>query len=327
MPEPTRITIAGAGSIGCFTGGLLAAAGLPVTLLARDRIIGEITNNGLTLTDYTGLAKTLPADALTLTTSPGCLATAGLILVTVKTAATAGIAADIARHARSQIPVVSLQNGLDAVETLRAALPGHDVRAAMVPFNVVPESPGHYHRASSGDIVIGAGPGHIAAALSVPGLPISEHRDITALQWGKLLINLNNALNALSGLPVQKMLLSRDWRYLMADQMAEALQVLRAAGIHARSTTPLPAALIPPVLRLPTWAFSRIAAQMLTIDPVARTSMAYDLQNRRPTEIDSLQGRIIALGKTHAIPTPICTRVAQEITRATQPGLHPDMLR
>ena len=44
----------------------------------------------------------------------------------------------------------------------------------------------------------------------------------------------------------------------------------------------------PHILRLPTPLFTRIAARMLTIDPSARTSMAYDSDGRaRPTEIDS----------------------------------------
>jgi len=128
------------------------------------------------------------------------------------------------------------------------------------------------------------------------------------------------------------MLMSRDWRCLMAEQMAEALVVLSAAGISLKSTTPMPARLIPFVLRLPTPVFIRIAAQMLTIDPTARTSMAYDLLQNRRTEIGSLQGAIIALGQTHGVPTPILDRVAQAIRDAEAagqgaPGLTPQSLR
>ena len=100
----------------------------------------------------------------------------------------------------------------------------------------------------------------------------------------------------------------RDWRRLMADQMAEALAVLKAADIPAASTTPLPVWMTPHILRLPTPLFTRIAAKMLTIDPSARTSMAYDVMEGRPTEIDSLQGEIIRLGKTRNTPTPINLR-------------------
>ena len=46
------------------------------------------------------------------------------------------------------------------------------------------------------------------------------------MQWGKLLVNLNNALNALAGLPLRQQLAQRTWRRLFADQIAEGLAAL-----------------------------------------------------------------------------------------------------
>lgn len=323
-----QIVIAGAGSIGCFCGGLLAAAGRDVTLLGRARVLDEVRANGLHLTDFAGLESRVAPHSLTLDTDPDCLARADVILVSVKTGATADMAALIRRHAPSTAIVVSLQNGHAAAATLRAQLPGWDVRAGMVPFNVVPRGPGSYHRATSGDILIGTGTRDLMPVLSVPHLPVGETAGIDAVQWGKLLINLNNALNALSGLTLQQQLLDRDWRRVMADQMAEALGVLKAAGIAAKSTAPVPSTLIPHILRLPTGLFRRIAAQMIAIDPTARTSMAYDLQAGRPTEIAALQGEIIRLGATNGVPTPICAHVAHLIRRAGPDShLTPDALR
>ena len=202
----------------------------------------------------------------------------------------------------------------------------------MVRFNVVPTGPGAYHRATLGDIVIAAGPGELATTLSVPNLPVRDSENIEAVQWGKLLVNFNNALNALSGLPIQQQLTDRNWRRLMADQMTEALAVLKAAQIPVRSTMPLSAWMTLHILRLPTPLFIRIAAQMLTIDHTARTSMAYDSAEGRPTEIESLQGEIIALGRKHRRPTPLCSRVAERTAEAsapgeTQPNLTPAQIR
>lgn len=315
-----HIVIAGAGAIGCFVGGLLAAGGHAVTLLGRPRILDPIRATGLRLTDFAGLEVHVEPKALELSETPDCMEGAALVLVTVKGGATADMAAQIATHAPPEAPVISLQNGLGNADILRAALPGRDVRAGMVPFNVVPAGPGHWHRATSGDIVIGAGPGDLAATLTVPGLTVTEDAEITAIQWGKLLLNLNNALNALSGLALRDQLMSRNWRRLMADQMAEALGVLRAAGIAVKSTTPLPAWMAPHILRLPTPLFSRIAAQMLTIDPTARTSMAYDVRAGRATEIDQLQGLIVELAEKRGISAAICTKIAEEVRRLTATG-------
>ncbi|NOD62669.1 MULTISPECIES: 2-dehydropantoate 2-reductase [unclassified Ruegeria] len=322
-----KLVIAGAGSIGCYCGALLARAGHSVTLLGRARVLDPIHENGLTVTDFDGLDYTAPAASLALSQDPTCLGHAELIIVTVKSVATADIADQIGTEALPDVPVLSWQNGIENAATLRAALPGRDVRAGMVPFNVVPNGPATYHRATSGEIVIESGPGDLASRLSSPDLPVLASDQIEAVQWGKLLINLNNALNALSGLTIVDQLTNRDWRILVADQMAEALSVLKAAGHPVASTTPLPAWMTPHILRLPTPLFTRISARMLTIDPSARTSMAYDLMAERQTEIDSLQGHIIRLGRETGVPTPICTQVSDLIKHAPDHPLTPDQIR
>ncbi len=321
-----KLVIAGAGSIGCYCGALLAHAGHGVTLLGRARVLDPIRDHGLTASDFSGLRRTVPADRLVLTEDPACLGDADLIIVTVKSGATAGMAALIAAYAPADAPVLSWQNGMDNARTLRAALPARDIRAGMVPFNVVPSGAATYHRATSGEIVIETGPGALAGHLGTTDLPVTESDRIEAVQWGKLVLNLNNALNALSGLTLQTQLRDRAWRRLMAAQMAEALAVLKAAGKPVASPTPLPAWMTPHILRLPTPLFSRIAARMLTIDPDARTSMAYDLMAGRPTEIDSLQGEIIRLGRAHDIPTPISARVCELIHQAPGTPLTTDQI-
>ncbi len=319
--KPLRIAIAGAGAIGCFCGGLWAAAGHSVTLLGRSRVLGPVAQRGLLLSDYAGLEQRVEPQQLRCSEDPAVLAEADLVVVAVKSSGTAAMGQLIAQYGRPVAPVLSFQNAMTNAQMLNQMLPGRDVRAAMVPFNVVPAGasegaqPG-YHRASSGEIMIAAGGGHWGRLLSVPGLPVVETSNITGVQWGKLLINLNNALNALSGLPLMTQLQSRHWRQLMADQMAEALRVMRAAGLRPVSTTPLPAWMSPHILRLPNWAFTRIAAQMLTIDPTARSSMAQDLMQGRITEVDALQGEIQRLGLTHGIPTPICDVIIQLIRQA-----------
>ncbi len=320
MTTKPPIVIAGAGAIGCFVGGLLATHGHKVTFLARLRIIDQITKHGLHLTDFGGLNRKLSPERLTLTDDPSCLRTAAIVLVTVKTSGTVAIAQAIVAKAPQSVVVISLQNGLEAAQILRDTLPDLDVRAGMVPFNVVPVAPGGVHRATSGDIVVEAGKTPLADTLSCTDLKFKESSDIAGVQWGKLLINLNNALNALSGLTLQQQLLSRPWRRVMAAQMAEALSVLQVHGIKAVSTTPLPVGLIPWALRLPTPVFQRIAAKMLTVDPMARTSMSYDLEARKPTEVDALQGLIVQMGTAKSVDTPICAGVLKKIKQAEGAG-------
>ena len=316
MENDPHIAVAGAGAIGCFVGGLLAASGKKVTLFVRPRVGSEIRAHGLTLTDFNGLAQQVPAGRLIISEDPACLAQADIALVTVKSGNTSQIGAALADYTKKSCPVVSLQNGTENFDILRGHMPNRDLRAGMVPFNVVPMGQGCFHRATSGDIVIGKGRAPVAEALSVRNLAVTQSADITELQWGKFLVNLANALNALSGLTLQEMLRQRKWRKLMADQWTEALRVLRAHEIEAMSTTPLSVKMVPRVLRLPTPIFTRVADQMLTIDAQARSSMAQDLLARRPTEVDALQGQVMRMGAEVGIPTPINTRVHEIVKLA-----------
>ncbi len=231
MVQDRPIVVAGAGSIGCFVGGVSASAGRRVSLLARPRVMAEIEQFGLTLSSLEGSSWHVASRQLTLSEDPKILADASVILVAVKSADTAEIADAIGRYAPPDAAVVSLQNGIANVPVLRGRLPGRRVLAAMVPFNVIAAGQGRFHRATSGDIVIERDPTDIAAQLSVPGLAIHATDNIAGVQWGKLLVNLNNAINALSGLPLREQLAQRDWRALFADQIAEGLTAVRAEGI------------------------------------------------------------------------------------------------
>ena len=162
------IGVAGAGSIGCFVGGMFAVSGRGVALLARPRVIQEIEGNGLQLTSFEGLARNIASSALTLSEDPRILGDAGVVLVTVKSADTAEIANIIAQHAPADAVIVSLQNGVGNVSVLRQRLPGRRVLAGMVPFNVIAPGEGRFHRATSGDIIIEQDDAGSAQQLSVP---------------------------------------------------------------------------------------------------------------------------------------------------------------
>ncbi|WP_299151165.1 2-dehydropantoate 2-reductase [uncultured Tateyamaria sp.] len=318
MVKRPSIAIAGAGSIGCFVGGVLADAGHDVRFLARAGMVAACAEHGLRLTDYTGFDIHLTD--LVMNDDPAvAFGGAGLILVCVKVGDTQDMARHIARHA-PEAQVVSLQNGVGNAPALRAVLTGADVRAGMVPFNVVTEGPCHMHRASSGDILVEAGP---IPDLSADPLQWLSVDNIEAVQWGKLLINLGNAINALSDMPLLDQLHDRAWRALMADQMAEALKVLKVAGIRPAKPTAVSPRLIPAILRLPTPLFRRVAAQMLTIDAHARSSMWDDLKRGRKTEIDALQGAILHLAEHHGRQAPLNARMRTLIRAAEAEGYGP----
>jgi 2-dehydropantoate 2-reductase len=320
MSSDKPIGVAGAGSIGCFVGGMCAAAGRRVTLLARPRLIQEIENNGLNLTSFEGSERKIAPGQLTLSDDPKIFADAAMVLVTVKSADTAEIAETIARHAPPDAVVVSLQNGVGNAAVLRQRLAGRVVLAGMVPFNVIAAGEGRFHRATSGDIVIERDDAGTAARLSVPGLTMRPSANIAGVQWGKLLVNLNNAINALSDLPLRQQLAQRSWRMLFADQIAEGLAALRAEGVRPVSSTPIPAGWTPHLLRLPDTLFGMLLGRTMKIDPQARSSMWEDLQRGRRTEIDYLQGVITEIADRRRLQVPLSRRIVALIKRAEVAG-------
>ncbi|MBX9592403.1 MAG: 2-dehydropantoate 2-reductase [Hyphomonadaceae bacterium] len=334
-PSHPRIVVAGAGSIGCYVGGCLALAGRDVTLLLRPALAQLIAGRGLRISDLDGASRVLAPSAIKLATDPAAaFSEADVILVTVKSGATAAMAGVIAEHAPSGATVVSLQNGVGNVDLLLARLGGIGrIVAGMVPFNVVQShgqsEPARFHCATSGTMLVSAGVPGLRAALNVKGAAVAEHADMGAVLWGKLMLNLNNALNALAGVPLARELADRRWRLILARQIAEALAVLEAAHITPARIEGVAPGMIPRILRLPNWLFRRVAGRMLAIDPEARSSMWEDLDRRRPTEIDYLQGAILALAAKHHMPAPVTKGIVHlvkeaEAARAGSPGLTPE---
>ncbi|MBZ9960661.1 MULTISPECIES: 2-dehydropantoate 2-reductase [unclassified Mesorhizobium] len=320
-----RIVIAGAGSIGCYAGGCLALAGRQVILLARPRIEAALRQGGLRVSDLEGRDRGLERQALAVTTDPAAaLPQADVILVTVKSGATREMAALIAAHAPPDAVVVSLQNGIDNADRLRAGVGGRPVLAGMVPFNVVQSADGELplrvHRASDGKVMIEDSDAGLISLLGVEGLRVEAHADMKAVLWGKLLMNLNNALVALSGLPLASELADRRWRLILARQIDEALQAMKALGIEPARIAGLRPALFPIVLRLPDWLFRLLARRMLAIDPEARSSMWDDLQRGRPTEIGDLQGAVLRLAQEAGTPAPTVRRIIALVREAEAAG-------
>ena len=332
IDRTAKIVIIGAGSIGCWVGGALLNAGRNVAFLGREKITSEIAQHGLRISDHEGRDFTLAPEQVDISTDENVLSDADIIIISVKSLATKAAAESVLKKARSNATVLSFQNGVRNADRIREVLGDKaDVRAAMVPFNVVWSSEGHFHRGVEGDIVIQQGTTELSDILSTDGLVTKTVTNIDAVLWGKILLNLNNALNALSNIPLKAQLNDRGWRKILANCQSEALNAMKAAGIQPHSELPVPLQLMPTILRLPNFLFKRVAAKMLAIDETARSSMWEDLIRGRKTEIADLQGEIVALAKTQQSSASINQLVYDSIRQAEQmnagsPAINPSDL-
>ncbi len=295
------VGILGAGSIGCFLGAHLIRAGIPTLMIARQRLHEEVAAHGLHVSGSKHGSFDLPADRVRIATDPAELADCDVILVTVKSADTGQAALAIASLPnRPGRVVVSFQNGVRNAELLRQRLPAVQVIAGMVPWNVVWKAGAVFHRGSAGELMIAQGKesARVSNMLGDAGLETLLHRNLPGVLWGKLLLNLNNPINALSGLPLRDQLARRGYRRILAGMMREALQIMRAAAVKPVKAARLAPRLVPWVLDLPDAVFLRVASSMLKIDPQARSSMWEDLQRGRATEIDYINGEVVRLAES-----------------------------
>ncbi|MFO1193757.1 MAG: 2-dehydropantoate 2-reductase [Rhodoferax sp.] len=298
----------GAGAIGCYVGGRLAAGGRQVTLVGRQGVISDVRRLGLQISDLDGFQAHLVPSALGLCSSLAQVRVTGdcVVLLCVKGRATESAALELAACCPPGTLVVSLQNGVDNAARIAAIAPRMKVIAGMVACNVVQPTPWHTHRATSGGITLARHPvtREMALLMDACGLPTELADDMRPVQWGKLLLNLNNPVNALSDLPLRAQLLDRDYRRVLADLQEEALAVMRQAGIRPAQIAAVPPHLLPRLLRLPTWLFRLVAQRMLRIDPLARSSMWDDVQQGRITEINDLCGAVVRLARQQGMEAP-----------------------
>lgn len=305
MNSPSiKIVILGAGAIGCYLGGALAHQGLDVTLIGRERLLDELASVGeLSLTDYLGNKQTITSAKVT--TSASALAHADLIILTVKCLGVSEAVKQIQEFAPPATPILSLQNGIGSERPL-FNLPNPIIRG-IVGFNVAPLGKGRFHRGTEGDMYCEpfAYAEQLSAAFTKTHINVKQSKNFESVRWAKLQLNLNNAINALSHLPLKKELETHAYRKILSAAMNELLLVTKAKGLTLPKLTKLPASWLPTLIKVPNFLFTRLASNMLEIDPDARSSMWEDLNLGRQTEVDFINGAVVKEAKILGINTPV----------------------
>jgi len=327
-----KVAVLGAGAVGCFVGGVLQSTGLPVTFVGRRKLSQTVDEHGLTLSDYGGWRAEIAPGDIDFRCGPEALDEAEIILVTVKSGDTATAAAEIARHARDGATVISFQNGISNVDTLEQGLGGRfEVARGTVAFNVVYMGDGRFHKATAGDLWTDRRDATQALAERLAACPttLKLSPDMLGLAWGKLLINLNNAVNALSGRTLLQELHARDYRRVFAASIREGLRLLGRAEIEPAKVGPLPVQVLARVLDLPDVLFNNFFSRVWKVDLKARSSMSDDLAAGRKTEVDFINGELVRLAVRLSMDAPVSRAVVELIHKAEAgaPPLAPKALR
>ncbi len=283
--RPLRLAVMGAGAVGGYFGGLLARAGHEVVLIGRPDHVQVMQTQGLRL-QTRHFDERVPVRA---STEAAAVAGAELLLFCVKSTDTEAAALQLRPHLAPGAVLLSLQNGVDNAQRLRALLP-QPVRAAVVYVAAEMAGPGHVLHHGRGELLVEPGPGGEGwvQAFQQAGVPVQISADARQALWAKLVLNCAyNALSAAGQVPYGRLVATAGVPQVMQQVVQECVAVAAADGVV------LPADTAATVLAL--------AATM----PGQRSSTAQDLARGKPTEIDHLNGYLVRRGQHHGIATPV----------------------
>jgi len=287
---PVRVAVLGCGAIGSLYAAHLARVD-GVEVWAVDpwaEHVTAITGHGLRVTGHADFVAPVHAvtDAAEL---PRC----DFALIATKALHTRA-AVTAAAHALAEATVVSLQNGIGNEEVVAESL-ARVARGSIVTAGHVTE-PGVVRYDGPGDSWFGPfepSPAQepeialLAALLTAGGLRTFALDDARGPQWTKVVFNAaTSPLAALTGLTVGQVCTHHELRRQVDVLLAEALAVCAAAGIT--------------LLRDPADSVAEAVEEAYWHRP----SMLQDVQARRRTEVDVLNGGIAAQGRRVGVATP-----------------------
>jgi len=298
-----RIAVIGAGAVGGAIAALLSTAGHDVSVTARGDHLAAIQRDGIKLRGAWGDhdARVTAGERLT--------APAELVFVATKAQdAAAALTANLA--AIGDAPVVAVQNGLGGVEAARSALAGNPVVGALAMFAASYLSPGEVTITTANPTFLG-GDDDAATALVErvlgPVMPVKRVDDFASAQWTKLVINQINALPAVTGLSAQEVIAHRGLRLVLTRSMRESVRVAAAEGVHFVALGGLSAPILAAFVRAPLWAaqaLPRAMARRMGSTPNPGSTLQ-SIRRGQPSEIDYLNGAVVAAGERVGVATPI----------------------
>lgn len=293
-----RFAVFGAGAVGGYYGGMLARAGVPVWLIGRPAFVQAVRAGGLRL-------QTAAFDeriAVAADDDAAAARDADVVLVCVKSGDTETAGAALRPHLAPHAVVLSLQNGVDNAARLQRVL-GRPVVPVVVYVAAGVEAPGHVRHHGRGELVLAPFPeaAAVQAALAHAGVPTTVSPAVPQALWTKLAINCAyNALSAITARPYGWLWAQPGVPALLRQVVRECVAVAAAEGIALDE-----AALQAEV--------ERIATSMAT----QLSSTARDLLRGRPTEIDHLNGYVVARAAAHGLAAPV-NQALHTLVRALQ---------
>jgi 2-dehydropantoate 2-reductase len=214
---------------------------------------------------------------------------AEIVLCCVKSTDTESAAIEMAPYLESDALLLSLQNGVDNAVRLRRSV-SCKVAPAVVYVAAEMAGPGHVVHHGRGELVIGPAvlSDHQARLFADAGVNVQVSEDVAGTLWSKLIVNcVYNALSAITQMPYGRLVQGVGVPAVMSDLVDECLAVAEQEGVKVPGDV---------------WATVQMIAQTM---PAQTSSTAQDLARHKRSEIDHLNGYVIARGEAQGILTPV----------------------
>jgi 2-dehydropantoate 2-reductase len=282
----TKVGIIGAGAMGTLFGFYLAGSCDVTVLDANAATLNAIEQKGIAVDEQA-------ARRVSVARRPTDLYGSNVIFLFVKAVDTLRALRPFAGQLDPVTPIVSLQNGVGNEDAIRTALGGAvPVILGITTESAVTTGPGRVHTSGRGNTLVGsASPATsrlIVELLQQNGLQAATVNDIRPHLWGKLVANCAiNAISALLDCDAGAILRDPNAAHLGEALAEEAAAVAAALKINLPFVSP--------------WQY---VAEVISVGADAKTSMAFDLASGHPSEIDHINGAVVAFGRRAGVPTP-----------------------
>ena len=299
-----RLSVIGGGGIGSYIAALLARHGDQVRLLTRGAHRDAIRKDGLSVHTPTESFRV----AIDATDDANPLVGSDYALLTVKGYHLGEIAPVLRLLASHDTVIVPLLNGVDIADRLMTlGIPREQIIEGLITVSVVRTSPGAvecktpFQRATIGESngALSKRVEQLAFTLDGAGLETRISPEITLDLWRKFaFLTSLAAACVLFRASIGGVRSTPDGRDLLMQALAEVIAVGRSLGIP--------------------WAAddeARTRGGLESLPAPMKPSLLVDIENGRPTEVDTLSGTVVRLGREHGIETPVHARVVRELTR------------
>ena len=287
-----KITIIGAGAMGSLFGSLLAQSGHEVLLVdVWQEHVDSVNAQGLGV-ESDGKTRRVDIKA-SINVDDG--QNSDLVIIFVKSTQTEKVAADAVRCLDGNGFVLTLQNGMGNADIISQVVDPDRVIAGTTSHGATVLGPGLIRHAGVGQTMIGMWSRTSSADLAAikkifnnAGIETSLADDIHLIVWEKLIVNVGiNAITALTGIKNGKIVDGPPTGELVRTAVGEACDVALAYGVV-----------------LPDYIADRVFAIAKATGP-NRSSMGQDIDHKRQTEIDAINGAVVRLAKPKNIEVPV----------------------